>query len=122
MWEMSFTTTDNLITPMVIFNNGNGNGTNQTADFALKNNGVYNYNGWKESGVCDIATSNPLNITVHNGAIIINSDYDTTVSIIRADGMSKTVTITCGTNLINNLPKGFYIIKANNLTQKVIVK
>ena len=122
MWEMSFTTTDNLITPMVIFNNGNGNGSNQTADFALKNNGVYNYNGWKESGVCDIATSNPLNITVHNGAIIINSDYDTTVSIIRADGMSKTVTITCGTNLINNLPKGFYIIKANNLTQKVIVK
>lgn len=123
MWEMSFTTTDNLTTPMVIFNNGESNGTNQTADFALKNYGVYTFNGWKESGISDIATSNALNISTQNGEIIINSDYDTTMSIIRADGMTKTVAIACGTTHIDNLPKGFYIVKSDSKkAQKVILK
>lgn len=45
MWEMSFSTTDKLIAPMVIFNNGNGGNGNQTADLTLVNNGVYNFNG-----------------------------------------------------------------------------
>ena len=34
MWEISFTTTDNLVTPMVIFNNGQG--TPQTSPFSTK--------------------------------------------------------------------------------------
>ena len=45
MWEISFTTTDNLVSPMVIFNNGQGGGTNQTADLSLINYGIYKFNG-----------------------------------------------------------------------------
>ncbi|MBR3829814.1 MAG: starch-binding protein [Muribaculaceae bacterium] len=46
MWEISFTTTDNLVTPMVIFNNGQGGGSNQTADLSLVNYGIYKFNGF----------------------------------------------------------------------------
>ena len=46
MWEISFTTTDNLVTPMVIFNNGQGGGSNQTADLSLVNYGIYMFNGF----------------------------------------------------------------------------
>ncbi len=42
-WEISFTTSDILVTPMVIFNNGSGN---QTADLTLSNYGIYNFNGF----------------------------------------------------------------------------
>ena len=46
VWKISFTTTDNLITPMVIFNNGQGGGSNQTADLSLVNYGIYKYDGF----------------------------------------------------------------------------
>ena len=46
MWEISFSTTDNLVTPMVIFNNGQGGGSNQTADLSLVNYGIYKFNGF----------------------------------------------------------------------------
>ncbi len=45
-WSYTFTTTGNISSPMVIFNNGNsGVGTNQTADLTLTNNSKYNRNG-----------------------------------------------------------------------------
>lgn len=121
MWEMSFTTTDNLVTPMVIFNNGQGGGSNQTADLALKNNGIYNYNGWEASGVEGLV-NNSFHIGVYNGEIVIKSDVDTTVSIIRADGLSTIIEINNGINYISNMPRGFYIVKGENFTQKVILK
>jgi hypothetical protein len=121
MWEMSFTTTDNLVTPMVIFNNGQGGGSNQTADLALKNNGIYNYNGWEASRVEGLV-NNSFHIGVYNGEIVIKSDVDTTVSIIRADGLSTIIEINNGINYISNMPRGFYIVKGENFTQKVILK
>lgn len=42
MWEYTFTTNDQLIHPMVIFNNNAGQ---QTADLELVNHGVYKFNG-----------------------------------------------------------------------------
>lgn len=56
MWEAEFSTTDNLVSPMIIFNNGNGGSGNQTADLVLKNNGIYNYNGYigENSDINDI--------------------------------------------------------------------
>lgn len=42
MWEYSFTTNDQLVNPMVIFNNNAGQ---QTADLKLVNYGVYKFNG-----------------------------------------------------------------------------
>jgi hypothetical protein len=46
MWQYTFTTTDQLITPMIIFNNNAGS---QTADLPLINQGIYNYNGHKDT-------------------------------------------------------------------------
>ncbi len=52
-WMYTFTTTDNISIPMVIFNDGNANGggsipTEQTADLSLTNYGLYDRTGLKE--------------------------------------------------------------------------
>ena len=122
MWEISFTTTDNLITPMVIFNNSQGGGSNQTADLELRNNGIYNYNGWEASGVESFSVEQSLKIYSSNKILIIYSPIATQVTITRADGASKIISINTGINYIDNLPRGFYIVNcgANN-TQKVIL-
>ena len=110
MWEISFTTTDNLVTPMVIFNNGQGGGSNQTADLVLKNNGIYNFNGWEAAGVEDAFETQALKVYASNGVLTIISPIDTQVTITRADGVSKVITLNAGANYIDNLPRGFYIV------------
>ena len=63
MWEISFTTTDNLVTPMVIFNNGQGGGTNQTADLSLINYGIYKFNGFTgKTGVEGVLTHDAVEV------------------------------------------------------------
>ncbi|MCD8289065.1 MAG: starch-binding protein [Prevotella sp.] len=45
-WTYTLTTTDTLVSPMVIFDDGNGGGiSDQTADLTLVNYGVYNRDG-----------------------------------------------------------------------------
>ena len=110
MWEISFTTTDNLVTPMVIFNNGQGGGSNQTADLVLKNNGIYNFNGWEAAGVEDAFETQALKVYASNGVLTIISPIDTQVTITRADGISKVINLNAGANYIDNLPRGFYIV------------
>ena len=110
MWEISFTTTDNLVTPMVIFNNGQGGSSNQTADLVLKNNGIYNFNGWEAAGVEDAFETQALKVYASNGVLTIISPIDTQVTITRADGISKVITLNAGANYIDNLPRGFYIV------------
>ncbi len=110
MWEISFTTTDNLVTPMVIFNNGQGGSSNQTADLVLKNNGIYNFNGWEAAGVEDAFETQALKVYASNGVLTIISPIDTQVTITRANGVSKVINLNAGANYIDNLPRGFYII------------
>ena len=110
MWEISFTTTDNLVTPMVIFNNGQGGSSNQTADLVLKNNGIYNFNGWEAAGVEDAFEAQALKMYASNGVLTIISPIDTQVTITRADGISKVINLNAGANYIDNLPRGFYIV------------
>ena len=110
MWEISFTTTDNLVTPMVIFNNGQGGSSNQTADLVLKNNGIYNFNGWEAASVEDAFETQALKVYASNGVLTIISPIDTQVTITRADGISKVITLNAGANYIDNLPRGFYIV------------
>lgn len=110
MWEISFTTTDNLVTPMVIFNNGQGGGSNQTADLVLKNNGIYNFNGWEAAGVEDAFEAQALKVYASNGVLTIISPIDAQVTITRADGVSKVINLNAGANYIDNLPRGFYIV------------
>lgn len=68
MWEMSFSTTDKLIAPMVIFNNGNGGNGNQTGDLTLVNNGIYNFNGkiGEMSGIDSVISSEDNSIEYYN--------------------------------------------------------
>ena len=110
MWEISFTTTDNLVTPMVIFNNGQGGSSNQTADLVLKNNGIYNFNGWEAAGVEDAFETQALKVYASNGVLTIISPIDSQVTITRADGVSKVINLNAGANYIDNLPRGFYIV------------
>lgn len=110
MWEISFTTTDNLVTPMVIFNNGQGGSSNQTADLVLKNNGIYNFNGWEAAGVEDAFETQALKVYASNGVLTIISPIDAQVTITRADGISKVINLNAGANYIDNLPRGFYIV------------
>ena len=110
MWEISFTTTDNLVTPMVIFNNGQGGSSNQTADLVLKNNGIYNFNGWEAAGVEDAFETQALKMYASNGVLTIISPIDAQVTITRADGVSKVINLNAGANYIDNLPRGFYIV------------
>lgn len=121
MWEISFTTTDNLNTPMVVFNNGQGGGSNQTADLALKDNGIYNFNGWHSSGISKVTNCHLIKAKALNGELIIESDIETSIFIVGIDGLSKSFNINSGVNHINNLPRGFYIIKGSNFTQKVVL-
>ena len=110
MWEISFTTTDNLVTPMVIFNNGQGGSSNQTADLVLKNNGIYNFNGWEAAGVEDAFETQALKVYASNCVLTIISPIDAQVTITRADGVSKVINLNAGANYIDNLPRGFYIV------------
>lgn len=120
MWEISFTTTDKITTPMVIFNNGQGGDSNQTADLELKNNGIYKFNGWHSSSIDKVA-NNQLSIKTHNGELVIESQIATSVLIVGIDGLAKTIDLNCGINHISNIPRGFYIIVANNFSQKVVL-
>ena len=62
VWEVSFTTTDNLITPMIIFNNGQGGGSNQTADLSFINNGIYEFDGYKGVGVESVVMGDAVEV------------------------------------------------------------
>lgn len=68
MWEMSFTTTDTLVSPMVIFNNGNGGTNNQTVDLTLVNNSVYKFNGRTDEtvGIESVMSSDNAPIEYYN--------------------------------------------------------
>ena len=111
LWELSLQTGDNLISPMIIFNNGQGGGSNQTDDFVLKDQGVYDYNGWKEtSDIDNISEVQPLKIYTSNGMLVIESLIDTQIAITRADGVTRIIPIAAGINHIDNLSKGFYIV------------
>ena len=62
MWEMSFTTTDKLVSPMIIFNNGQSGGSNQTADLVFVNNGIYEYDGCKGVGVENVVMGDAVEV------------------------------------------------------------
>ncbi len=62
VWEVSFATTDVLITPMIIFNNGQGGGSNQTTDLSFINNGIYEFDGYKGVGVESVVMGDAVEV------------------------------------------------------------
>ena len=98
---------------MIIWNNG----STQTSDLELKNNAVYTSSGFKEdySGVKALAADfSNLQIYARRGELIVISDCDMTLPVVRLDGTVTTVTIHTGFNSIA-LPSGFYIVAKNKV-------
>ena len=106
MWEMTFKPATQLVTPMVVFNNGNGS---QTADLTLVNNGVYGFDGYKYTGIENVESVN-MKIFASSGILYVISPVTTTIHIVRADGISIVKTIYEGFNAIDDLARGFYIV------------
>ena len=47
---------------MIIFNNGQGGGANQTADLVFINNGIYEYDGCKGVGVENVVIGDAIEV------------------------------------------------------------
>ncbi|MBQ5750214.1 MAG: starch-binding protein [Bacteroidaceae bacterium] len=110
MWQISFTTTASLVSPMIIFNNGQGGNGNQTADLVFVNNGVYNYDGFLYNGV---EQHERLDMTVYTagGLLYVVSPTSIAIKIVRADGVVIYKPVREGMNVIDDLERGFYIIE-----------
>ena len=54
VYKISFSTKDNISTPMIIFNN---NGGDQTDDLAAVNNATYTKSGIDQSGINNVNTT-----------------------------------------------------------------
>ena len=67
------------------------------------------------TGIEDVSDAQSMKIYSFNGVLIIESDTDTKVTITRADGVSKVVSVNAGINHIDNLPKGFYIVNSTKI-------
>ena len=115
LWYITFTAEKSLVSPMIIFNNGQGGGgSNQTGDLVFINNGVYNYNGYQYTGVECIESSN-MTIYAAAGVLYVISPIATTMKIVRADGVVMYVSVQEGVNAIDHLERGFYIVERHKV-------
>ena len=107
MWSISFTTTDAIVTPMIIFNNAGAG--KQTSDFTAENYGVYTSAGFDHSGVADVKAGN-LVVTVSNGVIYVESPVECDVDVISASGINFRNHLKAGHNAIGGLARGVYMV------------
>ena len=110
MWYISLTPGKALVSPMIIFNNGQGGNGNQTADLVFFNNGVYNYNGYLYTGV-EGAKIDDMTIYTSGGVLYVVSPTSREVKLVRADGVVIYKIVHEGTNAISDLARGFYIVE-----------
>ena len=110
MWYISLTPGKALVSPMIIFNNGQGGNGNQTADLVFINNGVYNYNGYLYTGV-EETKNDDMTIYASEGVLYVITPTNRVVKLVRADGVVIYKTVHEGTNVISDLARGFYIVE-----------
>ena len=111
-YKISFTTTDNLVRPMIIFNNGGGE---QTADLTAVNNGLYTRSGLDNSGIIDVAAGSAMKIYASGSAIVVESPADTYVTVATVDGRVQTREVSAGMNVFTDFAPGFYIVNTTKL-------
>ena len=107
MWTISFSTTDMLVSPKIIFNDG-GAGS-QTSELDAVNKGVYTSGGFIHTGVSPTA-ANDLTITVRNGVLYITSAVARDINVVSAFGRSFRYTFKAGQNAIAGLSRGMYVV------------
>lgn len=105
LYAYTYTPTRALISPMIIFNNGSA----QTADLELVPGGIYNEHGLKAIAGADVQEVPALSISADGGILVVRSDADTVLDVVRVDGTVRTVTVHRGINRYT-LPRGFYIV------------
>ena len=115
VWYYSFEADMTLSDPWILFNEGQAGTGHQTADFELKNNGLYNRNGYL--GVDDIANDNGLRLTPGTGYIEAETPTVMTLTLYTITGQSIVVKLAPGINRIE-LPRGMYIVSGRKLLVK----
>lgn len=99
---------------MVIFNNGNAKGDNQTDDLEFVDGGIYNRKGYIGNGAADI-TAEGLEIHAAGSVIHVVSPRDGIVRVSDVAGRSFTRAIKAGTNIIDGLAPGLYFIEGKKV-------
>lgn len=110
IWSISFTTTDAIEEPMIIFNNG----SQQTKDLKAVNYGVYTFNGFDHDGV-ESANVDNIEIVSSEGVLYIKSPTDRNINIVFPNGVTLNQHVNAGNNIISNLTSGVYIIEGRKI-------
>jgi glycosidase len=115
LYHISFTTTDALVSPMIIFNNGKGGSGNQTSDLTATNYGIYKSSGLSGSASVGSLVYEPaLAISLHGNVITVTAPRAMTLPIATIDGRVRYEYISAGTTSIELAP-GFYIINRTKI-------
>lgn len=110
IWSISFTTTDAIGEPMIIFNNG----SQQTKDLKAVNYGVYTFDGFDHDGV-ESANIDNMEITSSGGVLYIKSQTERNINIVFPNGITVSQHLNAGNNVISNLATGVYIIEGKKI-------
>lgn len=111
LYKISFTTHDDIDSPMIIFNNGD---KEQTADFVAVNNATYIRSGIDLSGINKVAEETGCKIYTRGTTIVVYSPLHTFVTIASIDGRSETIAVEPGLNYIEYEP-GLYIVNTTKV-------
>ena len=114
-WKYSFSTSDTLVNPMVIFNNGSGGTGNQTDDFPFVNNGYYDRNG----KIKDVGSVNAISLSSKE-LVVVGRTISTqgSIAVYNAQGAQ----VAFGFDTITISAPGIYLVVAGDKASKIIVK
>ncbi len=112
LYKITFTTTDDIITPMIIFNNGGGD---QTADLAAVNNATYTKSGIDPAAITNVGQASDMKIYARGSYIVVESPQASYVSITTIDGRVQTREINEGINVFTDFAPGFYIVDSTKI-------
>lgn len=110
LYHFHFTPKNALNNAYIIFNDGY---PHQTDDFELINNAIYNVSGkigdYSVLTSVDIENVYELRVSVENGKLVIYSESECEVPVVKVDGTSRKISVNRGYNYYD-LPRGFYIV------------
>ena len=115
-WTFTFSSTDNLLQPMIIFNNGSGGNGNQTADLVYENYAVYDRVGV----IGSIKPNSNIENNIENDEIIYNH------RTIMAQGRilvynTQGMLVVTGTEQVTVPESGLYIVVTDKKVDKKLL-